>query len=275
MKHITSLALGIPLLLAPLLAQEEENSMEVLRTRLQKWVETRQLISKEKNDWETSRMIMQDQADLLREEIRLLREKTAQTETEVKGSGEKLGQLEADVKTLTDTMDDLRARVRPMELEVLALAESFPQPLRTKLKPLLTRIPAPDQKPEDIKLSIGERFQNAIGVLNEANKFSREVHEHNETRNLGEEGSANVTVIYLGISSAFYVNPVSGVAGTGHPRQDGKGWEWIPRNELTGRFDTLMKMYRNEIPADFVDIPFEIRDPEFALPESAQLEGTP
>jgi hypothetical protein len=254
-------------------AAQTAEDMETLRVLLGKWVETRKLISKEKKDWELSRMIMTDQADLLREEIRMLGEKTESTRGEVAGSGDKLEELEGKERVITASMAGLESRVRPLELRVLALVESMPRPLAEKVKPLVSRIPPPGREGGEIQISLGERFQNAIGILNEMNKFSREIHEHNETRKLADGTNANVGVLYLGVAGAFYVNPVSGVAGVGRPKTDGSGWEWEEQNDRVEYFDRMMKMYRNELPAGYVGLPFEQRDVTPALP--AEKETTP
>ena len=47
---------------------------------------------------------------------------------------------------------------------------------------------------------------NVTGILDAADKFNADVHVSNENRELGNGESVNVDVLYLGVSTAFYVN---------------------------------------------------------------------
>jgi hypothetical protein len=106
-------------------------------------------------------------------------------------------------------------------------------------------------------MSLSERFQNVVGILNELNKFSREITEATEVRDLPDGSSAEVTVLYLGLGQAYYCNAKSGVAGVGRPGE--KGWVWEPRNDLVAAVADVIAVYRNEVPAVYVGLPVEVK----------------
>jgi hypothetical protein len=238
-------------------------------------VQTRQLISKEKSDWRVSRLLMEDQVSLLEEEIALLGEKAEKAKAEIGDSDAKLAELEAGAARLREATAGLQERIRPLELRVLALLRSLPEPVQANLRPLSSRIPPPELAEADIRVGLAERFQNTMGILNQLNKVSREIHESNETRRLADGTSANVSVLYLGLAQGIYANPASGLSGQGHPRPDGSGWEWTERNEGSERINLVFSMHRNEALADFVALPTRVVEVRFSLspPETLKEEA--
>lgn len=78
-------------------------------------------------------------------------------------------------------------------------------------------------------MSLSERFLNVVGVLNEVNKFQREVTVTSEVRKLAETGSsAEVTAVYVGIGQGYYTTANGKSAGIGNATAT--GWEWTPNN---------------------------------------------
>jgi hypothetical protein len=108
---------------------------------------------------------------------------------------------------------------------------------------------------KEIKMSLSERFQNVIGVLNEMNKFSREITVASEVRDVEGEGSAEVSVVYLGLGQAYYTNVKGGLGGVGRPGAE--GWQWEVRDELIGLIADVIAIHRNEKSAGYILLPFE------------------
>lgn len=254
----------------------DAESMTAFRDLLEKWVQTRQLISKEEKDWATSEVLLKDQSSLMREEIKSYNEKAEAAKKEISGSDKTLADLEKDLEVLKDSTAQLKDVIRPLERKVLALLASCPVPLQEKLKPIRQNIPSLDTPEAEIKPGLSVRFQNVVAILNQINKYALDVHEGTESRELADGSQASSSVLYFGISQAIYVNVVNGIAGVGRPKLDGTGWEWIPMNERVEDFDLLMKIYRNDAPANFTTIPVEIREVTMRVPDpEPKKEVTP
>ena len=134
------------------------------------------------------------------------------------------------------------------------LLKQLPDPLRERVKPLSQRLPK-DQK--EAKLSMGERFQNVIGILNEVNKFNREITMTSEVRELPDGSSSEVTALYVGISQGFYANAAGDIAGVGASSPD--GWTWRPANESALQISEAISILKNETVVSFVQVPVEIK----------------
>ena len=82
--------------------------------------------------------------------------------------------------------------VTGLEGEVRRLMPTLPEPLRKRLLPLFQRMP---EDPKSTKVSVAERFQNVLGMLNEANKANQEIAVEYEVRDKIESryARANMT----------------------------------------------------------------------------------
>jgi hypothetical protein len=120
--------------------------------------------------------------------------------------------------------------------------------------PLSQRMP---DDPANTEVSLSERFQNVIGILNEVNKFNRDITVTNELRELPGGSMAEVTVVYLGLGQAYYVTSGGDGAGVGRPAAD--GWEWTAANHLAPEIFRTVEILKNAQPPAFVPLPVEIR----------------
>jgi hypothetical protein len=224
------------------------------RATLEKWVEAKQLMSKEREDWRVGQMIMGDRKDLLARETRDLNEKADADNKEIGEIDDKLAEMTATRDGLKEATEGLSESVADVERRVLDLLATSPTPIRDRVQPLSQRIP---KTPNETKLSLSERFQNVIGILNELNKYSREITEASEVRDLADGANAEVTVLYLGLAQAYFCNTKGGVAGVGRPGPD--GWVWEQQDDLVEPVAETLAVFRNEKPAKYIPLPLEIQ----------------
>jgi hypothetical protein len=224
------------------------------RDTLEKWIETQRLISMEKQDWRTGRELLEERTELVQREIASFREKTAQATNDIGEADLKLAEMKAENDELKTATEGLEAAIVGLEARVQDLLARSPEPIRQRVKPLSQRIP---KNPAETETGMPERFQNVIGILNEMNKFCREITEASEVRDLPDGSSAEVSVLYLGLGQAYYCNLNGGVAGVGRPAEE--GWAWEPLNPLAPSMAEVLAVHRNEKPAVYVPLPVEIQ----------------
>ena len=231
----------------------EESRPECPRDVLEKWIETKCLISKEKQDWRVGRELLQERQDLAQREIASLKEKTQQARSDMTEADKKLEELRVKNAELKESTAGLVDEVAGLEKRLLAFLGRAPAPIAERVKPLSQRIPRPGT---ETTMSLSERFQNLIGILNEVDKFSRELSVVSEVRELEDGTSAEVTVMYIGLGAAYYTNG-KGLAGVGQPGE--KGWQWVRNNELYQAVADIIAIQRNEKPAGYVSLPFQVQ----------------
>lgn len=238
---------------SPAQSESPKVSLEKTRLTLNKWIETQQIISKERNDWQQGKEVLQGRAELVAKEVDVLKGKISTTEVAVVESNKKRDELVAENELLTTATAQLVNAVTVMEKEVRQLATRMPDPVREKLAPLLARIPEGTQS---TRVSAAERFQNVLGILNELNKVNSELTVTYEIRKLADGSSSEVQVLYVGLAQAYYISP-RGDAGIGRPSENGWVWESIPATSPS--IILALEILQGKHSPSFVPLPMKIQ----------------
>jgi hypothetical protein len=251
---VVGATLGVPTSAQSDASSKGEDQLRSTRDTLAKWVETQQIISKEKKDWQLGKEVLEQRISLIEGEIATLKERTETirgsiTEADVKRQEliEKNAELEAASTALVDVIAGLESKTRE-------LLVNLPQPILDRIEPLRRRIPA---DPAGTELSLSQRFQNVIGVLNEVNKFNRDITVATEVREMPGGLTAEVETIYFGLGQAYYVTASGDAAGVGRPSPE--GWAWEPADYLADRVRQAIAILKNEQVPAYVSLPVEIR----------------
>lgn len=230
-----------------------QDPIDATRAALEKWVETRTLISQEKRDWAEGEELLAARIDLVQREIEALRAKTSEADTSVVETDKKRDELLRDNETLRDATQSLADMIASLEARTTTLLPRLPAPLQERVKLLSQRIPL---DPAATKATLGERFQNVVGILNEVDKFNRDITVALEVRDLPEGGAMEVTTMYLGLGRAYYASANGAVAGFGAATAD--GWAWTPANDAAPAILAAIAVQANQAPAAFVQVPFRV-----------------
>lgn len=251
------MVLVISAILLPFLARAAENAsveIDAVRTSLEKWVEIQRIISLEKRDLALAKEMLNERIELVQREIDTLRDRISDAEKSVAETDRKRSDLMVENNRLKISSASLTATLASLENRTRQLLGRLPEPIRERVKPLSQRLPEPSS---ETRLSISERYQNVVGILNEVNKFNREITITSEVRTLPDGTSAEVTALYLGIGQAFYSGANGKIAGIGTVMD--QGWDWKPANESAAEIAQIIAILNNERVASFVQVPVEIR----------------
>ena len=244
------LALGCALSPFNLSAQ---NKVTETRDILDKWVETRQIISEEKAEWKIEQSILGDTITLLSSELERLQQSLDDLETSATAADEDRSQLTAEKERLSEAAGVVEGNIGQLETQLKRIIKSLPEPLINKIKPLVRRLP---DDSSDTKLSLGERVQNIVGILSQADKFNTTLTETSESREIAGGKVIEVRTLYWGLAMAYYVDASAEYAGIGYPGAD--GWEW-PQIEGKGlEIKRLLDVYEGAEDIQFVEVPARI-----------------
>jgi hypothetical protein len=227
-----------------------ETKFTEARTTLEKWVETRQLISKEKSEWESDRENLQQSIVLYEKESGLLDEQITKLEAAATQVDKERDRLIEENESLSVAATTIRTTVAQLEKRLLELAKAFPPPLTERIEPLFKRIPT---NPATTRLSLGERMQNIIGILSEADKFNGNITLVTELKKDPSGHEISVKTMYLGLGAAFFVDRAGQFAGVGEASMS--GWTWRTANEVAPRISKMIFVYENAAAAEFVSMP--------------------
>lgn len=238
---------------APAEDRPAEGSLESTRAIVARWVETQEVISRETKDWAQAREMLTARIDMLTKEIAAAEEKLGQAGDQRKETTKTRGQLESETADLKTITEHLGSQVQDLESRVRGLVRFIPESMREKLAPLLQRMP---QNPAMAKVSVAERFQNVLGILNELNRIDSEISVVTEIRPLSDGKPSEVKTVYVGLGQAYYVS-ARGEAGTGKPGES--GWTWRADDRLARDVNEVLEILQNKSSPRFVPLPVEVK----------------
>ncbi len=249
------------LLLQPSGRSQGQPDMLALQATLGKWVEAKNLISKEKQDARQQEQMLKARIDLLDLRLKDITERSDETKQSTAEADEKKNELDAENVTFEETASLLKSHILGMETRTLALLKAAPLPIQTKLEALSNQIP---KDSENTEMSLSLRYQNVIGILNALNNFNNEVTISTEVRQLSGGESLEVRVLYFGLSQAYYCNKDASIGGRGIPGTE--AWEWERQDEIAPTVAAMIAQHLNEKSADYEPVPVTI------LTSGGQLE---
>lgn len=223
------------------------------RSSMGKWLETQQIISKERKDWQQGKDILLGRIELVKQEVATLEDKIKQADAAVAEAEKKKQTLVAENDQLKGVSESLTATVAKMEAEVRRLVKRLPDPVKTKVQLLYQRIP---EDSSNTKVAVAERFQNVIGILNEVNKANNEILVNYEVHTLADGKPSEVKAIYVGLAQAYYVSS-KGEAGIGRPTDD--GWKWEASKAVAGDVLMALDILQGKHSPAFVPLPVKIQ----------------
>lgn len=252
---VACLLTAVSCLLTPaVFAAEPQSEVDGVRSSVEKWVETRKVISQEQRDWKLGQEMLNERVDLVQREIDSLKSKISEAQQSISDADKKRAGLIQENEKLKEAADGLAESMVALEIRTRTLLAKLPDPIRERVKPLSQRLP---ENTGETKLSFSERFQNIVGILNEINKFNREVTMTSEVRTLPDGSSAEVTALYVGVGQAYYVSGDGKHAGSGTASSE--AWSWTPNNGIAPQVAEAIAILKNEQVAAFVQLPVEIK----------------
>ena len=146
---------------------------------MEKWVQTRQLIASEQSDWVSEKDTIQQSIQLYETEMEKLKEQIAESSTSTGKVLEEENEWVREKESLIQATQKLSDQVSTIEVVLKKTLKTVPSPLVEKLDPLSRRIP---EDPTTTKVSLSQRLQNVVGILNELEKFNGTVSVFGELR---------------------------------------------------------------------------------------------
>lgn len=229
------------------------SSLEEARLTMGKWIETQQIISKERKDWQQGKEILVSRLELVKKEMSTLEDKIKVAQSSVAEASKTRDDLLAESDQLKGVGAQLTESVTGMEGEIRRLFKTLPEPIQKKIQPLYQRIPDDSAKS---RVSAAERFQNVLGILNELNNANNDITVSYEVHNLADGKPSEVKAIYVGLAQAYYVS-ASGEAGIGRPTAE--GWKWEPSKAVASDVLMALEILQGKQTPAFVPLPVKLQ----------------
>jgi hypothetical protein len=241
-------AQGLP----PQVASPEQTmqAIQASREALAKWMETQKIISQEEANWKTAKVALDGRIALLQQEISEFEGKVAKSNADINGEETRKANLERELASAKEAPKELTEAASFIEGRLKTLRDLLPEVVFKKVQGLYQRIP---DDPNNTKVSLAERYQNILGILNEADKANNDIMVTSEVREIAGSTPAEVQTIYVGLAQAYFVNADRNFAGTGRP-VNGK-WQWTRQDELANEISEILGVMQNKGKPHFIHLP--------------------
>jgi len=246
----TCIAAGV----APMLSAE--TTLDDSLNTLEKWVETENVISKEKTEWDIQKQSMMDLIDVHKKELDELGKQIKDAADMTSAADAQRAELLDEQTSIKSIEAKIKDQVIEQEKSLKKLIKKLPKPLQQEIAPLSSRMP---KNPYDTKMGLSQRLQNVVGILTQIDKFNTSVEVVPETRDFGDGKMVEVKTIYFGMAIAYYADMSGAHAGYGVPSDN--GWEWKDDDAIAADVQSVIKMAEGTTTdISFVNLPVTIQD---------------
>ena len=237
----------------PGLAQVVSDPLAASREALTKWIETQKIISQEQANAKTARLALEGRIALVEAELAEFSGKVSKSSGDIEAEDKRKENLTKELESAKVAPQVLTDGIAQLEEKVKALRHVLPGPVVEKTKALYQRVP---ENPETTKVSMAERYQNILGILNETDKANNDLMLTTEVRDLPGTKPTECETLYVGLAQAYFVNADRDFAGVGHP-VNGK-WQWTRRDDLAASIASVFSIMANKGKPKFVHLPATI-----------------
>ena len=251
-SHLNLILLSL-IFISPL-ALLSESLVNTTRYNIDQWVETEQIISEEKSQWKIEEELLQKTHNLLNSELNRLNLALDDLESSVSAAEEERASLNEKKENLKAGESVILRNIENLEASIKSILPSLPEPLLKELNPVIKRL---NQMENSVSGNITDRLQNILLILNKANKFNSNIKSVTELRKSEDGKTIQVTTLYLGLASAYYVDGVGEISGIGRPTLN--GWEWFEDNSISNEIRKLADIYNgSDVDIEFISIPSKL-----------------
>jgi len=211
------------------------------------WVKTRAETVRLETEWSGQQSLMQSMVDALGQRAQIIEEKMEHTKAMTAQDREELGTLEKKNQLASAGLEASETRLKEMANSLLALRPFLPPRLSAALD-------LPYKSIGDPALSVGDRMQHTMTVLNRCMQFNRIVTASDEVLKLaGEAAPKSLEVIYWGLSHGYALDRTAGKAWLGSPGP--QGWQWEARPDVAKEVAKLIAIATDKADPDFIVVP--------------------
>ncbi len=224
------------------------------RDALSELIETRRFIAESKNEWAIEKQIIEDTVGTLQRQIEGVENTLKSIEDTTTAAEDRRSELQTKIEELEEILAYFEPLVSEYEARLRDLKEYLPRPLLEKSGRLFDQLPKEGEKGS--RRLLNNRAVVVIALLDEINNFKNSIQVHPQLLAVNGQTEREFSVLYYGLSSAYFVDENETVAGIGKPAKGEWSFEIIPGIE-SEVFDAV-QIKEKKLLARFVSLPINI-----------------
>ena len=231
----------------------EPNSLEDVEKSAGDWLKVRAETARLETEWNTQRQLLDSLVHGLEERAQSLETRRDYLQAKTAKDREDLASVEAANRAAASRMESVEEQLKGLSPRLLQLRASLPSRLSDALVLPYKTLATPD-------LSMSERMQVTMTLLNRCTQFNRGITSDEELLTLGGEQTPQLLeVIYWGLSHGYALDRAKGKAWFGSP--GATGWQWEPLNDGVKSVGELIAINRGKGEPVFTEAPARLKSP--------------
>lgn len=239
-------------LACPALLHAGPDPIETVEKAAADWVRTRAETARLETEWSSQQRLLESMVGGFNERAAALETKRDYLLAKTARDREELAALQTANKDSAAALELTDAQLKAMGARLLQLRSSLPPRLALALE-------LPYRSLAGTELSVGERMQLVMTVLNRCTQFNRTITSEEELLTVDSgKGAQLLEVIYWGLSHGYALDRPAGKAWFGSPGP--QGWQWEPLPDGAGQVAKLMAIYQGKAEPAFVEVPARVKN---------------
>lgn len=247
-----------PVLLGPAKSNLYGASNDILTSvenNTDRWIELQQRVANEQDEWELDREVLTNRRAMMEEEQASLRENIESYALANRLYESTRIKLDHEFTIMAEANEAMDERLENLELRVMALAQSLPDPLRNDLDPILRAMRGNPGDPDE--RSVASRAQSLTAVIATVAQFGNTINLSHTLRPLPDgDREIDVKVLYWGLSFGYATDATGERAWLLRPSPD--GWSWEDRPDQAARFKALIDIYEKQMEPELITVPVQM-----------------
>lgn len=230
------------------------DDLAATRLLVKEWVAAEKALANEHFAWQDKRQLLEDLIQLKTEELAALKVSItaiAENATQADKARSELVQQRDELERHRSIITEFIEGIAP---SILAFKAWVPEPLQAQLNPLFLTVTSHGIGEA---LSLAERMQAIVAILQALNQFDQTVTVHSSLRHLKSGQQVEVETVYVGLGIAYYRSLSGQLAGYGQPTKS--GWNWTAQAELAPAIEEALAVANQQVQAaEFIQLPVKI-----------------
>ncbi len=232
------------------LTNANAQELDSLKDATDRWIQTRNRISKEKSQWVTEKELLEGSVDTLSSTEEILTDNVEILEMQSRQISAGIAKAEAKVAQFERTNNIIESQVSVYEKRIQQLSKRLPPPLLDKIEPLLRKIPSQ----ETSSVPIPNRLQNVVAISTLIDEFNNDLILAHTIKELENGSVIEVRVLYWGLAGAYASNIDGSKAWVITPADT--EWKWTPAGENSLAIKALFDVYDKTVDPALIQVPF-------------------
>ena len=253
---------GLMAMLGAAALPAETNSIENLEKAAADWVKVRAESTRLQVEWSSQHQLLESMVNGLNERAQSLETNWDYLQAKTAKERDDISRLETANQSAAAGLAATEAQLKAIDAKLVQLRPALPPRLSAALELPFKSLAAAD-------LTVGERMQLTLTVLNRCAQFNRAVASDEELLNPdGEKDARLLEVIYWGLSHGYALDRARGLAWFGSPGP--AGWRWEPAPDAAKRVAEVIAISRGKSEPLFVEVPARLGRPATGTAKASQ-----